>query len=269
MYGILVDVTRCRGCERCAEACALANNPEAEDTQWSAPGSELSAWRLCTIESLPESRFARRSCMHCLHPACVSACLVGGITKTAEGPVIYDRQKCIGCRYCMLACPHHIPRYEWDNTIPYMKKCDMCWQRLQQGKQPACVEACPYDALKFGDRQDLLREAHRRISAQDRPYLPRVYGENEWGGTSVLYVSDVDLSALDWPAQTAPPISELTDPLIEKTPFVGVGVAFGLWALGAIIARRNEVTAAGEHSGRGGKRDPESGDHTGEDVTCD
>jgi formate dehydrogenase iron-sulfur subunit len=266
MYGILVDVTRCKGCERCAKACAAANGLGAAGLEWAAAGSELSASRLCAVEAIDEHRFARRSCMHCLQPSCVSACLVGGMVKTEEGPVIYDRQKCIGCRYCMLACPHHIPRYEWHNTVPYVKKCDMCWDRLQQGKQPACVEACPYDALQFGYRQDLLKEARRRIAGKGYPYLPRVYGEHEWGGTSVLYVSDVDLSSLDWPAQTAQPIPALTDPLIEKTPYVGVGVALGLWALGAIIARRNEVMAAQAPRASGDKGVSKSRSRTQEET---
>jgi hypothetical protein len=120
----------------------------------------------------------------------------------------------------------------------------MCWDRLGQGRVPACVEACPHEALRFGDRRALIAAAHAQIEREPRRYLPRVWGEHEWGGTSVLYLSDVDLSALDFPAADTPPIPSLTDPLIEKTPFVGAGVAVGLWALGAIIARRNAVMAS-------------------------
>ena len=101
----------------------------------------------------------------------MAACLVGGLTKTAEGPVVYDPDKCIGCRYCMLACPFHVPRYEWDSTAPLMRKCSMCFERLLEGGQPACVEACPNDAMLFGEREDLLRRAHAMIRLRARPVL--------------------------------------------------------------------------------------------------
>jgi formate dehydrogenase iron-sulfur subunit len=256
--GILVDVTLCTGCERCVVACGTGD-PAAGHvrTSFSATGEGLSASRLCAIEQVEGARFARKSCVHCLEPSCVAACLVGGLKKTAEGPVLYDAGRCIGCRYCMLACPHHVPRYEWAERLPYVKKCDMCWPRLKEGGIPKCVDACPNGALKFGERQALLAKARETIEAQPARYLPRVWGEHEWGGTSVLYVSDIDLSQLGFPGAATPPISALTDPLIEKTPFMGAGVAFGLWALAGIIARRNKVmalTAAGRDttdSGRG------------------
>ena len=246
MYGILVDVTRCTGCERCVRACMAVHGQAPAEPEWTPSGDGLSDSQFCSIESVESGRFARKSCMHCLEPSCVAACLVGGITKTEEGPVVYDSSKCIGCRYCMLACPHHVPRYEWSKTTPYMKKCDMCRDRLDNGEQPSCVEACPNDALRFGERSELLTEAHARIARKPESYLDRVWGESEWGGTSVMYISDVDISALDWPTATTPSIPTLTDPLIEKTPFIGGGVAIGLWALGAIISRRNEVMAT-EH----------------------
>ena len=243
MFAILVDVTRCTGCERCVEACRVSG-VEGASIDLTGTGEPLSASRRCAIEPVGANRWARKSCLHCLEPACVAACLVGGLTKTPEGPVIYDPEKCIGCRYCMLACPYHVPRYEWDRRLPFVTKCDMCRERLSQGRFPACVEACPHDALRFGDRRELLAAAHALIGREPDRYLPRVWGEHEWGGTSVLYLSDVDLSALDFPEAGAPPIPALTDPLIEKTPFLGTGVFVGLWALGAIIARRNAVMAS-------------------------
>lgn len=246
MHGILVDVTLCTGCEQCVRACSVTHNQAPSGVEWEPSGKGLSGEQLLSIESVESGRFARKSCMHCLEPSCVSACLVGGITKTEEGPVVYDASKCIGCRYCMLACPHHVPRYEWSKTIPYMQKCDMCHDRLQEGKQPSCVEACPNGALLFGERDQLLSEARARIEQKPGSYLNRIWGQSEWGGTSVMYISDADLSTLDWPAADTPAISALTDPLIEKTPFIGGGVAIGLWALGTIISRRNKVMAS-EH----------------------
>jgi formate dehydrogenase iron-sulfur subunit len=199
----------------------------------------LSANRLVTVLPVEEGRFTRLSCMHCLEPSCVAACLVGGLTKTDEGPVVYDPDKCIGCRYCMLACPFHVPRYEWDSTAPLMRKCSMCFDRLADGEPPACVQACPNEAMLLGEREELLLQAHDTIKRHPERYLDRVWGESEFGGTSVLFISDVDLAAAGWPQEPPVPIPSLTDPLIHKTPFIGLGVALGCWGLGAIIKRRN------------------------------
>lgn len=243
MHAILVDITRCTGCERCVAACVEANglDPQQAEKDRTATRDGLSANRLLSIAKVDDGRFARKSCMHCLEPSCVSACLVGGMTKTPEGPVIYDADKCIGCRYCMLACPFHIPRYEWDKTLPFVAKCTMCFERLQDGGLPACVEACPNQALTFGERKNLLNQAHQRLHHETRNYIQNVWGEQEFGGTSVLYISDVDLSVLDWPAQPISPIPALTEPLIHKTPFIGFTVAAGLLGVNWIVKRRMKL----------------------------
>ncbi len=243
MYGILVDVTRCTGCERCVAACVTANNldPQLAERDRSLARDGLSSHRLLNITKVADGRFARKSCMHCLEPSCVSACLVGGMTKTAEGPVVYDADKCIGCRDCMLACPFHIPRYEWDKTQPLVSKCMMCFERLHEGGIPACVEACPNQALLFGERDDLLRQAHDRIQRQPATYFQHVWGEQEFGGTSVLYISDVNLSALDWPEQPATSIPALTEPLIHATPFIGLTVAASLLGVNWVVKRRMKL----------------------------
>ncbi len=179
----------------------------------------------------------------------MSACLVGGITKTPEGPVIYDPDRCIGCRYCMLACPFHIPRYEWDATVPFMRKCAMCFQRQAEGREPACVEACPTDALRFGPRPELLEAAHRMIADGPDRYLPRVWGEHEFGGTSVLYLSDIDLAVAGWPGPDTESIPSLTEPLIAKTPFIGLGIMASLLGINWVIRRRMELAGGtGESS---------------------
>jgi formate dehydrogenase iron-sulfur subunit len=198
--------------------------------------------------------------MHCVEPSCVAACLVGGLSKTPQGPVIYDPDKCIGCRYCMLACPFHVPRYEWDRTAPFVRKCSMCFERLEQGQLPACVDACPNDVMKFGERDELLAVAHEMVRRHPDRYLPRVWGESEFGGTSVLVLSDVDLSAVGWPQEPAVPIPSLTDPLIHQTPFIGLGVALGCWGLSAIIQRRNRLMR-GEESGNAEEARPDSEEH--------
>jgi len=253
MNAILVDVTACTGCERCVDACVEENGTDPVQAQRdrAVTSDGLSADRLLSLHQV-EDRFVRMSCMHCLEPSCVSACLVGGITKTPDGPVVYDPDKCIGCRYCMLACPFHIPRYEWDDTVPFMRKCAMCFDRQQDGQVPACVEACPNDALRFGDRDELLARAHRILADQPDRYLPHVWGEDEFGGTSVLYISDVDLTAAGWPGPETESIPSLTEPLIAKTPFIGLGVMASLLGINWVIRRRMEL--AGE--GPGGSEGP-------------
>jgi formate dehydrogenase iron-sulfur subunit len=150
----------------------------------------------------------------------------------------------------MLACPFHIPRYEWSKTAPLMVKCAMCFDRSKQGLRPACVEACPNEALIFGDRDELLAEAHERINGGSGTYLPRVWGEHEFGGTSILYISDVDLGAMGWPARDMASIPSLTEPLISKTPVIGAGVACSLLALNWVIGRRMKLASEGQ-SGHG------------------
>lgn len=241
--GILVDVTKCVGCEKCVVACIEKNHLNLEKSYFDRVTSRdgLSADRLLSINKVAEGRFARLSCMHCLDPACVSACLVGAITKTAEGPVIYDPDKCIGCRYCMLACPFHIPRYEWNATKPFMRKCTMCYDRLEENELPACVQACPHKAIVFGERRELLNRAHAAINSNRGKYLNYVWGEKEYGGTSVIYISDVDLAKIGWQSEPATPIPDFTQPLIDKTPAIGLTVGGFLVGLTWIVKRRMEL----------------------------
>jgi formate dehydrogenase iron-sulfur subunit len=242
-YAILFDATKCTGCERCVDACVRENegDPAAAAADGATTADGLSAQRLTTVVPVGPGRFARKSCMHCMDPSCVAACLVGGLTKTAEGPVVYDPDKCIGCRYCMLACPFHVPRYEWTDTTPLMRKCSMCFERIRDGGRPACVEACPNEALVFGNRDGMLALAHRTIRQNPDRYIRRIWGEREWGGTSVLAVSDVDLTLAGWPAEETGAIPLRTDPLIHKTPAIGLAVGLGTWALGAVIRRRQKL----------------------------
>lgn len=243
MVAILVDITKCSGCEKCIAACIKSNNLNEEKASFDRVLSKdgLSDNRLLSIINVGEGRFARLSCMHCVHPNCVSACLVGGITKSKEGPVIYDPDKCIGCRYCMLACPFQIPRYEWSATKPFMKKCNLCYDLLKRGSVPACVRACPNNAITFGERKDMINKARNIINSEKEKYINHIWGEKEYGGTSLMYISDVNLSKLGWPARNVKPISSLTDPLIEKTPIVGFSVAGSLIGVSWIIKRRMQL----------------------------
>jgi formate dehydrogenase iron-sulfur subunit len=266
MKAILVDVTQCTGCERCVEACVAENGLDEIQAQIDRAMTKdgLSDNRYLSVPKVPGGRFVRMSCMHCLEPSCVSACLVGGITKTPEGPVIYDPEKCIGCRYCMLACPFHIPRYEWDEAVPYMRKCAMCFQRQKEGRVPACVEACPNDALRFGEREALLREAREIIRSGGGKYIDRIWGEHEFGGTSVLYISDVDLAAAGWPGPETASIPSLTEPLIAKTPFIGLGVMTSLLGIHWVIRRRMRLARAGGSEGGEERPGPEGDGGAGE-----
>ena len=139
---ILVDTTRCTGCEECVDACKQVNDLGADRLR---PGQEgvdgLSSTRFTTILRRPGDHFVKQQCRHCLEPTCVSVCLVGAMQKTPEGPVIYDSDLCIGCRYCLTACPYGIPRYEWDESVPYVRKCTLCAPRVEAGQEPACTAA--------------------------------------------------------------------------------------------------------------------------------
>ncbi len=243
---ILTDVTKCIGCEKCVEACMKVNNL-GEYRPGAAPrrqdiGDGLSAVRWTSVLPKPEKHFVRNQCRHCLEPACVSACPVGAMQKTPEGPVIYDQSICMGCRYCMVACPFGIPRYDWSSAVPYVNKCTMCYSRLREGKLPGCVEACPVEATIFGDRDEMLAEAARRLKAEPGKYLPHIYGEHEVGGTSVLYIADIDLGFLglrkSLPQQ---PLPELTKVVMEAVPFVGLGMTVLSGGLSWIIGRRMQM----------------------------
>lgn len=197
MKGILTDVTKCIGCERCVEGCVRANKLPPDPPAKFKRGDGLSGARLTAIIEIPGTRRSlRRQCMHCLEPSCASACLVGAFEKRPDGPVVYDASKCIGCRYCMLACPFMIPRYQYDSLLPYVVKCKMNEECRVEGGMPACVSACPTGATIFGDREELIKEARRRIAEKPEVYVDHIWGEHEFGGTSVMYISDVPVGEL-------------------------------------------------------------------------
>src|ERR1051326_4824766 len=177
---MLIDIKRCIGCMSCETACKQLHGFNTD------PEPTLSETALTVVETRGD-KFVRKLCMHCEDPACASACPVGALGKTPLGPVAYNADKCIGCRYCMLACPFQVPRYEWTKLAPYVKKCDMCAGRLTKGGLPACVQACPTGASLFGNRDDLLAEAQKRI-LDNSAYVRHIYGSEEVGGTSVFFL---------------------------------------------------------------------------------
>lgn len=244
---ILTDTTLCTGCELCVEACKKEYGLGQDlPRPWKKQIDDLSATRYCTIVRRSGAKSIRQQCRHCLEPACVSACLVGAMKKTPEGAVIYDGNRCMGCRYCLMACPYGIPRYDWEKSVPYVRKCTMCYDRLKAGRRPACVEACPEGATIFGERDQLLAEAHRRIKDNPGKYIARVYGEKEAGGTSVLYISDVPLDFLSYRTGLGEePLPELTWGALSKVPPLMLGMGALMTGVYWIIGRRMKLASMG------------------------
>lgn len=243
---ILTDTTRCIGCNECAIACKKVNHLPADmPRRWDLEDG-LSARNWTSVVEGPNHAYARQQCRHCLHPACVASCPVGALSKTEIGAVVYDSSRCMGCRYCMMACPYGIPRYDWDQAVPYIRKCILCYSRIREGGQPACTEACPAKATVFGDRDALLAEAHSRIAAAPEKYLNKIWGEHELGGTSVLSISNVDLSFLapEHPAGTTP-LPETTALAMHAVPFAFTGVVAAMAGLSWIIGRRMKIREEG------------------------
>jgi len=239
MIAILTDTTKCIGCLKCVAACKEINKLGREVPRIWHKDDGLSARNWTSIIQKPDSHYVRKQCRHCLEPACVQACPVGALHKTPEGAVIYDKGKCLGCRYCMMACPYGIPRYDWDQTVPYVQKCILCYSRIKDGVQPACTEICPEKATIFGERDELIKEAHRRIDENPARYINRVWGEYEVGGTSVLYISDIDLDFLavkaDLGTKSLPSTTELA---MKSVPFAFVGMGAFMYGLNWVIKRR-------------------------------
>lgn len=209
--GVLVDLTKCNGCRRCEAACREAagfevpTEEELKDTSVFAQQRPLAPTDYTVVNQfvVPNNGehpiYVKRNCLHCVDPACASACLVGALRKQADGAVTYDANKCMGCRYCMVACPFEIPTYEYDNVFtPQVRKCTFCFGKDPFGnpKTPACVQACPKEVLTFGRRSELLAKAHEKIAKHPDIYLNHVYGEQEAGGTSWLYLSHTPFEKL-------------------------------------------------------------------------
>ena len=209
---MLYDTTRCTGCKACMPACAEANGLQPDTSMsggiWQLP-LDLNAQtkniiKLWESDDRSQWSFVKRQCMHCLDPACVSGCPFGALEKDAvDGVVGWHPSLCIGCRYCEVACPFEIPKFEWDRFNPKIVKCQFCDHRLAQGLQPACTAACPVGAVIFGTREALLADAHERIAAAPGKYVEeRVYGDHDGGGTQVLYLSHVPFRSIGLPMLT-------------------------------------------------------------------
>jgi formate dehydrogenase iron-sulfur subunit len=280
----LIDITKCIGCRACQVACKQWNDREGEQTQldfnlgFQNPAT-LSAktYTLITFHELMDDKapgglhylFTMRRCLHCLEPACASACPTTALERQPEGPVTYDANQCIGCRYCIWACPWGVPTAEWDSLAPKIQKCTHCADRSsqplpaarngqaltdQQSERyhdqivtPACVKACPADCLRFGTREDMLQEAHGRISGQPEKYVDHIYGEKEAGGTSVLYLSSVPFDKLGFPDVGAKPYPGLSRMALHAVPPAVIAVGALLGSAYAFLKRRVSLARADDH----------------------
>jgi len=164
--------------------------------------------------------------MHCSQPACTAACLTKAMLKTKEGPVIWRANKCMGCRFCMVSCPFEIPKFEYHSPVPKIQKCNMCWERQQAGKIPACVEACPVTAIIFGKKREVLQEAMAQMYKQpDRYHRERLYGEREVGGTGWMFLSPVPFDQLGFRTD----LGTTAYPEYTKEFLYAVPVILALW----------------------------------------
>jgi Fe-S-cluster-containing dehydrogenase component len=204
--GVLVDLSRCVGCRSCEAACNREQKlpaPEKPFNDFSVfdeihhgqkRRTDETRYTIVNRYDIPGREhplFRKIQCNHCLEPACLTSCFVNAYTKTPEGAVIYDSSVCVGCRTCMVACPFYIPTFRYSSAFkPRIMKCVFCHDtRLTKGLPPACVEACPQEALTFGRRTDLVAAGKQRIRENPGRYIDHLYGEHEAGGTSWMYLS--------------------------------------------------------------------------------
>ncbi len=249
--GMLYDATRCIGCKSCMVACNKANKLEPDTARsgglWQMP-LDLNGHTKNIIKLYKDAdgsySFVKRQCMHCLDPACVTACMLGALHKGENGAVTYNPDLCIGCRYCQMGCPFNTVKFEWDKALPTIVKCELCSERLAQGKIPACCEVCPTNAVIYGKRADLLVEAHRRIEQTPGRYVPRVYGEHEAGGTQVLYLAHIDFEKLGLPAYGDESVPG-TVRAVQHTVYKGFVAPIALYAvLAAVMIRHRRKRGA-------------------------
>ena len=234
-WRMVIDLKRCVGCNSCTLACKIQNG--------TPPGIFFRRVLETISGKYPAVRrtYLPTQCMHCEEPACEAACIVGALRKTPEGPVVYDDYKCIGCRYCTLACPFGVPTFDWDKPVPYIRKCTMCEDRLAEDIEPACSKACPTQALLSGEREALVQEARSRIQAHPDKYVDHIYGENEVGGTSKLYLSSVSYDKLGFPTLESEPIPRYSDVAMAAVPPTIVVVSAAMAGVYWIVRRREKM----------------------------
>jgi len=245
-YGVLVDTTACIGCRRCEWACNEWNkNPNRPIGEFEASVNEkksvfdtvrrMHAGNFTVVNRFVSSRdgnpiYVKRQCMHCDDPGCLSSCFVDAYRKTKMGPVLYGQGLCVGCRYCMVACPFDVPAYEYNEPLnPQITKCTFCFDRITKGSIPACVQICPAEVMRFGKRSDLINLARKRIADNPGKYVDHIYGEHEVGGTSWMYLSSVPFDQIGFKTN----LSATSIPKLSKGFLFGVKMfeIVGAWPL--------------------------------------
>ena len=256
-FGVLTDLTYCVGCRKCEIACNEANDlPTILTDQFSNASLDEEMRRPTSDQYTVVNSYIGKGldggalnvkvqCMHCEHPACASACIVGALTKDPNGPVHYDPSICIGCRYCMIACPFQIPAYEYEKVLtPQVRKCTMCFERtIEKGELPACVDACPIEAIVFGTRRELIELAHERIRTHPDRYVDHIYGEHEVGGTAWMYLSNQPFNDIGFPELGDKSPAQLTESIQHGIfkGFVGPVLLFGLLGIIMKVMKKEEI----------------------------
>jgi Fe-S-cluster-containing dehydrogenase component len=251
--GMLYDATKCVGCKACMSACKRVNSDYGSlsyeqakfdsDGLWDAP-QDLSGSTRTLIKLFKESdkqwSYVKYSCMHCQKPSCVSVCPVSAMTRDEHtGTVDYNKNTCIGCRYCQVACAFNIPKFQWDKAIPQIVKCDLCKNtNLVKKGITACAETCPVGAIAFGKRKDLLAEAKKRLQENPGKYLNHIYGEKEVGGTNHLYLSSMQFNKLGLPVLKEDAPAEFSEK-IQHTIYKGFIAPVALYSTLCFVALKN------------------------------
>jgi Fe-S-cluster-containing dehydrogenase component len=231
--GLLHDTTLCVGCRSCEVACKEVNGlPPSEvplddksafddyrrttDTAYTV----VNRYREATEDAPPVYR--KQQCMHCNEPCCASVCFVKAFTKTPEGPVLYNPDVCVGCRYCVMACPYYALAYEYEEAFtPRVVRCTMCYPRIKEGLDPACADACPTGAITYGKRDDLIQVARDRIRKHPDRYIDYIFGEHDFGGTSWLVIGGLTSGELGLHDDASHiPLPELTSGFLSAVPLV-------------------------------------------------
>jgi Fe-S-cluster-containing dehydrogenase component len=244
--GLLHDATLCVGCRSCEAACNQVNDlppPERalhdksvfDETRGITDHSYTVVNRYQAAKGNQPAVFRKHQCMHCSEPCCASVCFVKAFVKTPEGPVLYDPEVCVGCRYCVFACPYYALAYEYDDPLtPRVVRCTMCYPLIKQGKNPACADACPTGAIQYGKRKDLMTVARERMRKYPERYIDHIFGEHEFGGTSWLTLVGVPLRTVDLPEHvTHDPLPNLTTSFLSLAPLVAAifpGLLAGVYA---------------------------------------
>ncbi|MBX7256981.1 MAG: 4Fe-4S dicluster domain-containing protein [Candidatus Hydrogenedentes bacterium] len=261
---MLVDTTECIGCRKCEFACDQAqglsgrSRESFEDTSVFDQPRRMVADAYTVVNRYPQPNtpdqpiYVKSQCMHCVKPACVSACLVGALTTAENGAVVYDAGKCMGCRYCMVACPFEVPAYEYSDPLtPRVRKCVFCFERVKnEAKIPACAEMCPPMCLTYGKRTELLALAHERIAKYPDKYVNNVYGEHEVGGTRWLYLAAKPFEELGFLTLGDKPIPQLTETLQHSIFKFGIPPLLLFGVLGAAITAFKDDSSHGAASAK-------------------